>query len=1279
MQRKVMLDRGILLQRQGTHYNNGDGHFEDYDEGGMDRSHVSLDISLLGHSTISGLTLEAGLMTNDNTTISNTDQWHHFTSDFQEIHVNTPRRNESQRNSTSDYYTIEEDSRKVALVIEQVEKELKFHEMLSQMHHFSASIDDTMITSKRNHQYQHQPLGTVTETMEQSMNLDRDHYQEEERAHGSVRNRRTDPCSLASNIKEYMNSTSSELRGIPDPAPSMLQQQVPDKKVKPKKQYSSQTIGVKADALTSCMDSPTTHQITVSPSSTASKRTSNKSGNGKLLSTSSPSNSLKKKLRHNSNEILHVPAVVTLSPKHSSPSSAGVGAQNSTQNFGQHLSRNESPASNRLDSTSPHTNSVFGASYIMESPTSSNPSVDATPRRTVPHHDAASFDQPCAPARAHLLHVQGLISNEKSTTFSRDMTKERVTTANEGLDLHHSCINLEKTEEVAKNREFSSKMTGDAWVHVENEKIGVKEMTSMGSNNPNASSKAFTNTSVPRAKEGSESITAFEEMSMCLDAVKAPAKIVTKVWVPIGDEGDVKAFTKYSNAKKAKRKDKKYEKDGTAATRRRDIKLDIMKRLSDEQVRDPEKPHDATDTPVVSIGYIMTIQNDDDDRVSKGKQIRKDECPHSTKTTSPETFESPSQPKHGTQREQERSQPNDDMNDRDIETGVPSGTQPTRQLQRMMTAYSSVASSDTFLSDDGIYLLQVERRRDGHRLDKPNAKFNSTDLVHAYAVEVPRGVDNERNVSGKSIVDQRASTNTSYKRKRCFLCFAAVVLISTLATLSFIFFTKKSNTGNLNVPQIETTSPSGSPTFSRDELQILILTLSPDTNVTLGHDSPQRKAFNWLVSPVNDAYFGDHRRLLQRFALAVFFYSTGGPRWSSKSGWMTSDSECTWEYTSHTDHCDSDGNIIWIDIKENALVGAIPLEISSLLPFLRGIDLSRNQLYEVFPIHLQQLTALEFYFVEENDIVGSIPSEIGLMTNLQLLSLSQNRLKGSIPTEIGRLTNLKHFELSKNSLTGILPSEVGLLRNVQRIDIGFNQIKGTLPVQIQSLFALEDLTLCMNLLTGSIPTVYGKLVALTSLSIDFNKLIGQVPSEFGKLTTLKTIWLQSNFINGTIPREVGSMINLTWLDMSLNLLNGKIPEEIGYLTLLEVLNLQDNNLKGKIPRSLGNSTALSKILLRGNHFTGTIPSSLGRLFLHTLDLASNDLSGQIPEELAGGIAHGALLNVSENNMTGSVPVGLCYFLATNKGQLEVDCVAVSCDSSCCPSCAFQSSGGIFGG
>ena len=71
--------------------------------------------------------------------------------------------------------------------------------------------------------------------------------------------------------------------------------------------------------------------------------------------------------------------------------------------------------------------------------------------------------------------------------------------------------------------------------------------------------------------------------------------------------------------------------------------------------------------------------------------------------------------------------------------------------------------------------------------------------------------------------------------------------------------------------------------------------------------------------------------------------------------------------------------------------------------------------------------AIETTFVlilNDNELSGPIPPEIGNLTNLTTLDLHSNQLTGEIPPEIGNLTNLTTLNLTDNQLTGIIPNEI---------------------------------------------------------------------------------------------------------------------------------------------------------------------------------------------------------------------------------------------------------------
>ena len=77
--------------------------------------------------------------------------------------------------------------------------------------------------------------------------------------------------------------------------------------------------------------------------------------------------------------------------------------------------------------------------------------------------------------------------------------------------------------------------------------------------------------------------------------------------------------------------------------------------------------------------------------------------------------------------------------------------------------------------------------------------------------------------------------------------------------------------------------------------------------------------------------------------------------------------------------------------------------------------------------------------LSDNQLTGSIPSEIGNLTNLTMLYLYSNQLTGEIPPEIGNLTNLTYLNLSFNQLTGIIPDEI-CNQGDSSPQLGYNQL-----------------------------------------------------------------------------------------------------------------------------------------------------------------------------------------------------------------------------------------------
>ena len=76
--------------------------------------------------------------------------------------------------------------------------------------------------------------------------------------------------------------------------------------------------------------------------------------------------------------------------------------------------------------------------------------------------------------------------------------------------------------------------------------------------------------------------------------------------------------------------------------------------------------------------------------------------------------------------------------------------------------------------------------------------------------------------------------------------------------------------------------------------------------------------------------------------------------------------------------------------------------------------------------------------LEENQLRGEMPPELGNLTSLRRLEIRDNQLSGEIPPELGYLTNLGTLYLLGNQLSGEIPPELGNL-NLIRLLLDHNQ------------------------------------------------------------------------------------------------------------------------------------------------------------------------------------------------------------------------------------------------
>jgi len=199
--------------------------------------------------------------------------------------------------------------------------------------------------------------------------------------------------------------------------------------------------------------------------------------------------------------------------------------------------------------------------------------------------------------------------------------------------------------------------------------------------------------------------------------------------------------------------------------------------------------------------------------------------------------------------------------------------------------------------------------------------------------------------------------------------------------------------------------------------------------------SPQHQALCWLLNDINENVSNAY--IVQRYVLAVLFYTTNGENWNNNDYWKIDEDQCVW------------------------------YGISCLDGIVTKIDLSANNLNGILPSEISELKGLEYISLESNKLFGPFPSEMGKLQKLKELNLSNNKLDGTMTSTIKHLKLLKHLILSSNQFTASVPSEIGHLDMLETLDLSQNALSGDVADVIYNLTALRILNLSNNLFRGN--------------------------------------------------------------------------------------------------------------------------------------------------------------------------------------------------------------------
>lgn len=328
----------------------------------------------------------------------------------------------------------------------------------------------------------------------------------------------------------------------------------------------------------------------------------------------------------------------------------------------------------------------------------------------------------------------------------------------------------------------------------------------------------------------------------------------------------------------------------------------------------------------------------------------------------------------------------------------------------------------------------------------------------------------------------------------------------------------------------------------------------------------------------------------------------------------------------------------WLYLSNCSIAGTIPEGIGNLTELI-NLELAGNYLSGEIPPGISKLSKLWQLELYENGLTGKLPAGFRNLTKLEYFDASGNYLEGGL-SEVGFLTNLVSLQLFENQFSGEVPAELGDLKRLVNLSLYTNKLTGPLPQKLGSWADFGYIDVSENSFTGPIPPDMcknGKMFALLMLS---NKLSGEIPANYANCVSLKRFRVSNNSLSGQIPAGIWGLPNVNVIDIEVNQFDGIISSDIGNAKALNQVLARNNRLTGKLPPEITKPTSIQSIDLSHNQLSGELPTTIGDLKqLNSLHLDHNVFSGSIPNTI-GSCVSLSDLNIAHNSLSGEIPSSL---------------------------------------
>ena len=310
------------------------------------------------------------------------------------------------------------------------------------------------------------------------------------------------------------------------------------------------------------------------------------------------------------------------------------------------------------------------------------------------------------------------------------------------------------------------------------------------------------------------------------------------------------------------------------------------------------------------------------------------------------------------------------------------------------------------------------------------------------------------------------------------------------------------------------------------------------------------------------------------------------------------------------------------------------------------LDIASSNFVGTLPAGWSTLTKLENLTIYSSSLGGaSLPEEWSGMTSLQNLLLyftsSDNfALDASPPSWVSRL---KTVDLSSVSIgpSNDLPESWFTSDSITTLSLYLVNCTGRVSSSVTSNTVIQNLYIT---LAGSIsPAMPSDLSAMTSLiSVGLGDFTGTLPSKYPP--SLEKAGFSGSNITGTIPQSLFDSPNLVFVDLSYMNVHGDLPAPSSPLTSkLESIEVAFLPLTGTISNNYFHMPNFKDFSAR---YPGDLsPSSFGAMpsaggcGLTRFVCLNCSISGTIPSDLPTACPHLERLSLSNNYLTGTIPMG----------------------------------------